>query len=86
MLLAGPRKVGKTTMLQKLAEDENSGWKYVRLDDLTERQLVKKDSKMSLQIHKPPVFIDEAQHAPELFTYITIHVDKNSRAGSEIFG
>lgn len=81
LLLTGPRQVGKTTMLQKLAEDENIGREYVTLDDLTERQMAKNDPKMFLQIHKPPVFIDEVQYAPELFTYIKIHVDKNRRSG-----
>jgi len=81
LLLTGPRQVGKTTMLQKLAEEENIGREYVTLDDLTERQMAKNDPKMFLQIHKPPVFIDEVQYAPELFTYIKIHVDQNRRAG-----
>ena len=81
LLLTGPRQVGKTTMLQKLAEEENIGREYVTLDDLTERQMAKNDPKMFLQIHKPPVFIDEVQYAPELFTYIKIHVDQNKRAG-----
>lgn len=81
LLLTGPRQVGKTTMLQKLAKEENIGREYVTLDDLTERQMAKNDPKMFLQIHKPPVFIDEVQYAPELFTYIKIHVDQNQRAG-----
>ena len=35
-----------------------------------------------LQIHQPPVLIDEVQYAPELFTYIKVYVDDTSRAGS----
>ena len=59
LLLTGPRQVGKTTMLQKLSKEENIGREYVTLDDLTERQMAKNDPKMFLQLHKPPVFIDE---------------------------
>ncbi|MDD3794772.1 MAG: AAA family ATPase, partial [Lachnospiraceae bacterium] len=81
LLLTGPRQVGKTTMLQKLAGEENIGREYVTLDDLTERQMAKNDPKMFLQIHKPPVFIDEVQYAPELFTYIKIHIDTHHRPG-----
>ncbi|MEG0272745.1 MAG: ATP-binding protein [Hydrogenoanaerobacterium sp.] len=81
LLLTGPRQVGKTTMLQKLAQDENTGREYVTLDDLTERQMAKNDPKLFFQIHKPPIFIDEVQYAPELFTYIKIHIDQNHRAG-----
>lgn len=81
LLLTGPRQVGKTTMLQKLAQEENIGREYVTLDDLIERQMAKNDPKMFLQIHKPPVFIDEVQYAPELFTYIKIHIDTHHRPG-----
>ncbi|MEG2687256.1 MAG: AAA family ATPase, partial [Christensenellaceae bacterium] len=81
LLLTGPRQVGKTTMLQKLAQDENAGREYVTLDDLTERQMAKNDPKLFFQIHKPPIFIDEVQYAPELFTYIKIHIDQNHHAG-----
>lgn len=81
ILLTGPRQVGKTTMLQNLAQQENIGREYITLDDLTEREMAKNDPKMFLQIHKPPLFIDEIQYAPELFPYIKIHVDKTHNPG-----
>ncbi len=76
ILLTGPRQAGKTTMLRELAARENIGREYVSLDDLNMRELAKNDPKMFLQLHKPPVLIDEIQYAPELFTYIKIHVDE----------
>ena len=79
VLVTGPRQVGKTTMLQKLMEGTDRS--YVSLDDLNERSLAKTDPEMFLQLHKPPVLIDEVQYAPELFTYIKIHVDKNHKPG-----
>ena len=33
-------------------------------------------------MHKPPVLIDEVQHAPELFAYIKMNVDKNHEPGA----
>lgn len=75
ILLTGPRQTGKTTMLRMLAEKENSGRRYVSLDDLTARELAKNDPALFLDIHKPPILIDEVQYAPELFTYIKIHID-----------
>lgn len=81
ILLTGPRQSGKTTMLQRLAEKENIGRKYVSLDDLAERDMAKNDPAMFLQLHQPPVLIDEVQYAPELFTYIKIHIDKNHNPG-----
>lgn len=79
VLVTGPRQVGKTTMLKKLMEGSGRG--YVSLDDLNERNLAKTDPELFLQLHKPPVLIDEVQYAPELFTYIKIYVDKNQNMG-----
>lgn len=81
VLLTGPRQVGKTTMLKKLAEAEGASREYVTLDDITEREMAKNDPKLFLQLHKPPVFIDEVQYAPELFPYIKIYVDEHQHAG-----
>lgn len=81
ILLTGPRQVGKTTMLKKLMDEENRGRSYVTLDDLTERRMAKEDPAMFFQIHRPPVFIDEVQYAPELFSYIKMWIDENRRAG-----
>ena len=79
VLVTGPRQVGQTTMLQKLMEGTDRN--YVSLDDLNERNLAKTDPEMFLQLHKPPILIDEVQYAPELFVYIKIHVDKYHNAG-----
>jgi predicted AAA+ superfamily ATPase len=81
ILITGPRQVGKTTMLRNLMGQENISREYITLDDLTEREIAKNDPKMFFQIHKPPLFIDEVQYAPEIFTYIKIHIDKNYRPG-----
>lgn len=81
ILLTGPRQSGKTTMLRSLAEKENIGREYVSLDDLTMREMAKNDPKMFLQLHKPPVLIDEVQYAPELFTYIKIYIDEHHNPG-----
>ncbi len=81
ILVTGPRQVGKTTMLEKLSQEENIGREYVTLDDLAERLIAKNDPKMFLQIHKPPIFIDEVQYAPELFTYIKMYIDKHHNPG-----
>lgn len=80
VLVTGPRQVGKTTMLQKLMEDTDRS--YVSLDDLNERALAKNDPELFLQIHKPPVLIDEVQYAPELFTYIKIIADRMKEPGA----
>ena len=79
VIITGSRQIGKTTMLQKLMKGTTRN--YVTLDDLTERALAQNDPEMFLQLHKPPILIDEVQYAPQLFTYIKIHADRNQRPG-----
>ncbi len=81
ILLTGPRQAGKTTLLQQLAEKENIQREYVSLDDLSNREIAKNDPALFLQLHKPPILIDEVQYAPELFSYIKIHIDKHHNTG-----
>jgi hypothetical protein len=81
LLLTGPRQSGKTTMLRTLAERENIGREYISLDDLSIREMAKNDPALFLQIHRPPILIDEVQYAPELFTYIKIYIDEHHNAG-----
>lgn len=82
LLITGPRQAGKTTMLKELAAREGIGRNYVSLDDLNTRDMAKNDPKLFLQLHKPPIIIDEVQYAPELFTYIKIHVDEHHMPGA----
>ena len=78
MLVTGPRQVGKTTLLQKIAE---KGRKYVTLDDPDVRYLAKHDPALFMQRYTPPVLIDEIQYATELLPYLKIHADKTKRNG-----
>ena len=82
LLITGPRQAGKTTMLRELAAREGIGRGYVSLDDLNMRDMAKNDPQLFLQLHRPPVIIDEVQYAPELFTYIKIHVDEYHEPGA----
>lgn len=79
ILITGPRQVGKTTVLKNLMTADRE---YVTLDDLEERKLAKNDPAMFLQLHSLPIFIDEVQYAPELFSYIKIEIDKGAPASS----
>ncbi|MEG2259258.1 MAG: ATP-binding protein [Oscillospiraceae bacterium] len=79
ILITGPRQVGKTTVLQQLMTHERN---YVTLDDLEERKMAKDDPALFLQMHEQPLFIDEVQYAPQLFSYIKIAVDNGAAPGS----
>ena len=82
VLVTGPRQVGKSTMLGPIIESKGLPIETVTLDDMTERQLAATDPAMFLQIHKPPVLIDEVQYAPELFSQIKMLVDQGAPPGS----
>lgn len=64
LLLSGPRGAGKTTLLQKLASEDRA---YVSLSDEGARKLAKKDPDRFFEMHKPPLFIDDAEEVPSLF-------------------
>ena len=78
LMLTGPRQVGKSTLLAKMAE---KGRRIVSLDDLSIRAQAKQDPALFLQRHSPPVLIDEIQYAPELLDYIKVYVDAEKRCG-----
>ncbi|MCL1794061.1 MAG: ATP-binding protein [Oscillospiraceae bacterium] len=78
LMLTGPRQVGKTTILEKI---KNNNRKIVSLDNPTIRAFAKRDPEMFLQRYAPPVLIDEVQYAPELFDYIKVYVDAHKRCG-----
>lgn len=78
LIVTGPRQVGKTTLLTKMAEKER---KIVSLDNPTIRAFAKSDPELFIQRYSPPVLIDEVQYAPELFDYIKVYVDREKRCG-----
>ena len=78
LLVTGPRQVGKTTLLQ---EYMTNGMNYVSLDDKILRDKAINDPKLFLEENPWPLLVDEAQYAPELFSYIKMKVDKEKVRG-----
>ncbi len=78
LLITGPRQVGKTTLLQKLASPDR---KYVTLDNPTFREIANHEPELFLQRFSPPVIIDEIQYAAGLLEYIKIYVDTHKNCG-----
>ena len=78
MLLTGPRQVGKSTLLKKMAGSDR---KIVSLANITTRSFAKTEPELFLQRYSPPVMIDEVQYAPELFDHIKEHVDSHDTVG-----
>ena len=78
LIVTGPRQVGKTTLLTRLADPNR---KIVSLDNPTIRAFARSDPEMFLQRYAPPVLIDEVQFAPELLDYIKGYVDRKKTCG-----
>ena len=78
IMVTGPRQVGKTTVLQNVA---NTPATYVSLDTLANRSLAQTEPELFLQRFPAPVLIDEVQYAPQLFPYIKAIVDQEKKPG-----
>ena len=78
LLATGPRQVGKTTLLKRLADE---GRIYVSLDDPDIRSMAKTDPALFMQRFTPPMFIDEIQYAPQILPYIKMSVDNSGNKG-----
>lgn len=79
IMVTGARQVGKSTMLKKLAENDNRS--YVTMDNSRDRDLAKNDPVVFFQVYKPPILIDEVQKAPELFEHIKMLCDETDEKG-----
>lgn len=77
VLVAGPRQVGKTTMLEQLTSNMN----YVTLDDPIIRASAEEESGTFFKDNPPPVFVDEIQKAPVLFEQIKMMLDRERKKG-----
>ena len=77
VLVTGARQVGKTTLLGEVTGDIN----YVTLDDKIQLVSAIEQSGTFFKDNPPPVFVDEVQHAPNLFPQIKIILDKGKKKG-----
>lgn len=77
VLVAGPRQVGKTTMLKEITKN----MRYTTLDDLIVRASAQEQSGTFFKDNPPPVFVDEIQKAPQLFEQIKLITDQNHKKG-----
>lgn len=66
-------------MLKHLAESENRT--FVTMDDARNRELARRDPKLFFQMYQPPILIDGAQKAPELFETIKQMCDETEENG-----
>ncbi|MCL2627692.1 MAG: ATP-binding protein [Oscillospiraceae bacterium] len=77
VLVTGARQVGKTTLLKDVAGHAG----YVTLDDKIQLVSAVEQSGTFFKDNPPPVFVDEVQHAPNLFPQIKIILDREKKKG-----
>ncbi|MBI5095990.1 MAG: ATP-binding protein [Candidatus Hydrogenedentes bacterium] len=75
--VTGPRQSGKTTIVRKVFRN----YRYVSLENPDERNFALEDPRGFLKQFSGGVILDEAQRAPDLFSYLQGIVDEDKRAG-----
>jgi len=80
LAVTGPRQSGKTTLLKSIFPD----FTYVSLEDPNVRSFAQSDPLAFLEKYPRKIIFDEAQRAPELFSYLQTAVDKSGEMGQFI--
>lgn len=75
LLVTGPRRAGKTTLLRHLFP----GASYYLLEDPDVISRVRVDPRSFLEEIRTPVILDEIQNVPELFSYVRTYIDRQPR-------
>src|SRR5664280_1495172 len=75
VVVTGPRRTGKTTLLRRLFPRA----KYVLLEDPDIQTRARSDPRALLEELRLPAVFDEIQNVPELFAYIRTRIDRDPR-------
>lgn len=75
--LTGPRQSGNTTLARMIRPD----YQYVNLENLSTRAFAQEAPQGFLETYQDGVIIDEAQHVPELFSYLQVFTEPQCGAG-----
>ena len=75
--ITGPRQSGKTTLVRATFPNHE----YLSLEDPEVRALAQDDPRAFFRIHSGRLILDEAQRAPELFSYLQGIVDESGETG-----
>lgn len=80
LAVTGPRQSGKTTLLKNMFPD----YQYISLENTNLRSYAEDDPIGFLKKYDAKVIFDEAQRAPNLFSYLQTHVDATGQMGQFI--
>ncbi len=80
MVVCGPRQVGKTWLLKRVAA-QLGGYRSISFDDESLREQARNDPILFLRTHPAPLFLDEVQKVPELFPAMKAVLDADNSRG-----
>jgi len=75
VVVTGPRRAGKTTLLRQRFPQAQ----YILLEDPDVRERVRADPRAFLESLRPPTIFDEIQNTPELLNYVRTLIDAHPR-------
>ncbi len=75
LILTGPRRAGKTTLLRALFPKAQ----YVLLEDPDWIQRIRTDPRGFVAELRPPVILDEIQNTPEILNYVRSQIDRSPK-------
>ena len=78
--VVGPRQSGKTTLTRKCFPEK----KYVSLENPDQRRFAQEDPRGFLAQYSEGAIFDEAQHVPEIFSYLQQILDESEKPGQFI--
>ena len=81
--LVGPRQVGKTTLARAIAASQNSGAKYLDLENPVDRRLLDDPSAYFSAYSDRLIILDEVQRVPEIFPVLRGQIDERRRMGGK---
>ena len=75
IVVTGPRRAGKTTLLRHLFPRIQ----YILLEDPDIQARIRSDPRAFLDTLTPPVVLDEIQNTPEILSYVRTLIDRSPR-------
>ena len=79
LVLTGPRRAGKTSLLRRLFP----GASYFLLEDPDIVARLRADPQGFLDAVRTPVILDEVQNVPEVFAYVRTRIDRKPRRAGQ---
>ena len=73
LVVEGVRQAGKTALVQEIMQLQGTN---LSLDDFAVRDALQRDPALFLDLHTPPLLLDEVQYAPQMFPEIKKRVDQ----------